>query len=351
MLDSYQHHYFVSLVMVCMLGFPRLALRDAIDANAARSAAAARLTRGFGFPLLCATVSILYVFTSVAKMESQWCRGYTLQRLSHAHDVFAPLASWFRTLGVANDTFWSIMSISVIPVELAIALAYALATYLDDASRRWLRRYAALGFALAVSLHAGAEQLGLEIGLFSYYMFTLAAMCLLPPRAFEWLARGLARTWQALAGWVRKPQASEALAREPRPREAPNAFEAWLLTICCSGALAAVGFMLDLPGAFGALSLAALTLCLVVAIAHVRGRVADARRWALTVGFSGLAMWGAIAISEVRWDYYRYLGGDLQRRGETRAAIQAYLAGERYAPKGRSRRNRIRELQRQLGEP
>lgn len=109
--------------------------------------------------------------------------------------------------------------------------------------------------------------------------------------------------------------------------------------------------MLDLPGAFGAMILAALSLCAMVALAHVRGRAREARGWALTLGFSGLAMWAAIAVSEVRWDYYRYLGGDLQRRGENAAALHAYLVGEHYAPKGHSRRNRIRELQRQLGKP
>jgi hypothetical protein len=202
---------------------------------------------------------------------------------------------------------------------------------------------APLSFALAVSLHAGAELLGLEIGLFSYYMITLAAMCLLPRRAFEWLGRGIHRASQAL----------QRLAREPRAgtQSQIGAFETWLLTVCCCGALAAIGYMLDLPGAVGAMSLAVVSLCSMVALAHARGHAGVARRWALTVGFSGLAMWAAIAISEVRWDYYRYLGGDLQRRGENRAALHAYLVGEHYAPKGRSRRNRIRELQRQLGEP
>jgi hypothetical protein len=62
-------------------------------------------------------------------------------------------------------------------------------------------------------------------------------------------------------------------------------------------------------------------------------------------------MWTAIAATDARWDYYRYLGGDLQRRGQSREALDAYLKGERYAPKGSSRRTKIRELQRELGLP
>jgi len=346
MLDSYQHHYFVSLVMLCMVGFPRLAPQPALDLTAdrsARSAPVARLTHGFGFPLLCATVSILYVFTSVAKLEPQWCRGYTLQRLARAPELFAPLTKLAGALGMTTATFWSTVSISVIPVELGIAVSYALAPYLDDTSRRWPRLFTSGGFVLAISLHVGAELLGLEIGLFSYYMFTLAAACLLPPRVWQWLDSGLSRASQALV----------SIRAEASAQAQPGAFETWLLTICAGGTLAAVGAMLDLPGAFSAMCCAVLALCLMVGLAQFRGRAGAshaARNWALTVGFSGLCMWAAIAASEVRWDYYRFLGGDLQRRGETRAALHAYLVGERYAPKGQSRRNRIRELQRQLAE-
>ena len=55
-------------------------------------------------------------------------------------------------------------------------------------------------------------------------------------------------------------------------------------------------------------------------------------------------MWLAIAASPVRWDFYRYLGGDLSRRGELRAALDAYVRGERYAPRARAVRRRSREL-------
>jgi hypothetical protein len=70
---------------------------------------------------------------------------------------------------------------------------------------------------------------------------------------------------------------------------------------------------------------------------------------ALALGVAAVLMLSAIAVTEVRWDYYRFLGGDLQRRGESRAALSAYLKGERYAPAGSSRRNKIRQLQRELG--
>ena len=60
-------------------------------------------------------------------------------------------------------------------------------------------------------------------------------------------------------------------------------------------------------------------------------------------------MWGAIAASEARWDFYRFLGGDLYRRGQPEASLEAYLKGERYAPEGKTRKDKIRKIKRELG--
>ena len=56
----------------------------------------------------------------------------------------------------------------------------------------------------------------------------------------------------------------------------------------------------------------------------------------------------AVASTDVRFDYYRYLGGDQYRRGELEAALQTYLRGERYAKSGQSRRAKIEEIKRKL---
>jgi hypothetical protein len=76
----------------------------------------------------------------------------------------------------------------------------------------------------------------------------------------------------------------------------------------------------------------------------------DPRRSALCAAIAALGMWAAIAQSPVRWDFYRYLGGDLSRRGELQAALDIYERGERYAPEGESRMNKINELRRKLGK-
>ena len=48
----------------------------------------------------------------------------------------------------------------------------------------------------------------------------------------------------------------------------------------------------------------------------------------------------------MRYDYYRFVGGDRRRRGETAAAIAAYRKAYAYAPDGQSREETARKLAR-----
>jgi hypothetical protein len=354
MLDSYQHHYFVSLIMLCMVFFPRLRLRDALIDPA--GAVGPRLVSGFGFCLLGASVTILYTFTAIAKMDAQWCRGFTLQRISRAGRVFAPLLAYGRELGLQDATFWSVVSTSVIPVELCIAAGYAVAVRQDASPHRVVRLVALITLFFALSLHLGAEALGLDIGWFSYYMLVLALTYLAPPRLYALLHRGALRasTWfdsparpgAGSAAPKAAAAASKTAALSPGP--APRPLEALLFTAAVSSVLAATAYTIDLPGALAAAGCAAVGLWLVVLRALHHKRTSDARRSALGLGFAALLMWSAITASSVRWEFYRYLGGDLQRRGELREALDAYVKGERYAPKGSSRRDKIQQLQREL---
>jgi len=321
MLDSYQHHYFVSLVLLCMVFFPR----------ATRAPERNELTSGFGYPLLAATIALLYTFTAIAKMDPQWCNGFTLRRISSAQEVLAPLVVLATQLGISEPSFWSIASTSVIPIELLIAVGYGLSARQDAAAPRWLRFYVAFSFVIAVALHLGAEALRLEIGWFSYYMLALACTFLLPGRAVQVLS--LALTLPA-----------GAIAKLLAESKVPSRTETFLTCAAVSGALAASAFLLDLPGAYTACAVAALGLW-----GYALANTEDAIQTGLALGVAAVLMWAAIAVTEVRWDYYRYLGGDLQRRGESREALTAYLKGERYAPKGSSRKSKIRQLQRELG--
>jgi hypothetical protein len=330
MLDSYQHHYFVSLVLLCMVFFPPASLAPERDQR----------TSGFGYPLLAATITLLYTFTSIAKMDAQWCDGFTLRRISSAEQVLAPLVRIAGQLGIEPSTFWSIASTSVIPLELLIAAGYALSALQDDPARsRWLRISVAAIFPIAVSLHLGAEALRLDIGWFSYYMLALACTFLLPGRAIQVLALAITVPANAIGKFL----------KEATTEKAPSQLEKWLTCAAVSGVLAAAAFLLDLPGAPTAATIAALSLWAYAIATSLRDPTQQISHTALALGVAAVLMVSAISVTEVRWDYYRYLGGDLQRRGESEAALAAYLKGERYAPKGSSRRSKIRQLQRELG--
>jgi hypothetical protein len=388
MLDSYQHHYFVSLILLCMIFFPRVSI-GALAAPAADSGKAdwayialclaaialyatvdrqpglvfgvaagaiivatllharraerrgrpTALVSGFGFNLLGASVAVLYTFTSIAKMDPEWCQGYTLQRISTAGRTFAPLVSVAESLGMRSETFWSLISTSVIPVELLIACGYALSTLHDQTSSRWLRRFVHLTFWLALSLHVGAEILSLDIGWFSYYMILLACCFLLPGPAIESLSLLITRPARLVAR-----QLTDSFAPDKS-----NPTETVLVVLGVCAVLFAASFLIDLPGsrAMALLGSAALIALLIVALR--RKTTAELRRIGLGVGCAATLMWAAIALSDVRWDFYRYLGGDLHRRGQLQAALEAYEKGEHYAPKGGSRRDKIEQIRKRLG--
>jgi hypothetical protein len=409
MLDSYQHHYFVSLVLLGLAFFPQTsateihpppppapeserrqrkkqhelqraaraetygwvyagavlaiaagyALIDAADHtwvafflfafaialatfaySPERRDGGPLLASGFGYALLGATVAIVYTYTAIAKIEQNWLDGHTLRRISSVEQVFGGFAEYAEQLGMERERFWSLLSSAVIPQEMLLGACYLLAVHQDRLGGRWPRVLCALGFTLAVVLHVGAEAMGLEIGWFSYYMLLLACCFLLPLPVVDRLATVF--TWPSR--WLLRQ------ARDWERQSPPRGLTSGLLALGSALLLVLIGRMLDLPGATEACAVAGLVLLAVTAYARLGPRPHDARPYAVATTIAAAGMWLAIAASPVRWDFYRYLGGDLNRRGELEAALQVYERGERYAPAGQSRRDKIEQIKRQLLE-
>ncbi|HET6340280.1 MAG TPA: hypothetical protein VFG30_44030 [Polyangiales bacterium] len=420
MLDSYQHHYFVSTVLLCLVFFPELRASDvhppevpaivepppaageSRKAKAKSKAAKAKpkpadtsglttaiyvavgwlviaayvlipapkheaallcacaavlaaatwihtarrkpkpaLAEGFGFNLLGATAGILYVYTSIAKMDAGWRDGHTITRISAAKRVFAPLVELAGGIGISEDAFWSLFATSVVPIELTIAVTYLVSVRADSSESRWPKRIALLGWVLAMLLHLGAEAMELEIGWFSYYMMLFACAFLLPARNVDSLARLITFP----ANFIRA-QLADVLAPE---LDRTNLGGTLAITAGVTLMLGMVGKQLDLPGAMTACLIAAGVLAVAAVAVSLRGRSAEMRSLALGTGAAAALMWLALALSPARWDFYRFLGGDLKRRNEPAAALEAYERGERYAPKGQSRQDQIDGLRKQLG--
>lgn len=405
MLDSYQHHYFLSWLLLCLVLVPNVSASELVplpgviegkskQKQAKRERAEARESRGWiyvllvlivatlyawmktpehnwvafllmfgavfsasaiyaqatkeeaprreawGYALTAATIAIVYTYTTIAKCDAQWVAGHTIRQISSVEQVFAGLADWMVALGFERERFWALLSTAVIPLEAFVAFAY-LASVLADSSRaRWPRVVAWLGFLLAMQLHVGAEAMGLEIGWFSYYMMLLACVFLLPAHLvtalatlFAWPARFVMRQ---LADWDADTDAQKA----------------WSLTtpivLGVAFVVGVVSHSLDLPGSLAAgLVAAVIVVAALVATFRDTGH-AEARRTLIGLATAAAVMWIAVNVSEVRFDYYRFLGGDLRRREQPEAALNAYLKAERYAPPGKSRQKDIDALKAQL---
>ncbi|MDH5674099.1 MAG: hypothetical protein OEZ06_18230 [Myxococcales bacterium] len=387
MLDSYQHHYFVSLILLCLAFFPQtragelhprptsgtegeraghvyalivvalVAVFFVIEKEgrvwrsffvlcfAVAAASALRraprpdaplLTRGFGFPLLGASVAIVYIYTAIAKMDENWVAGHTIVRISSAPVVFADFVTWAEGQGIGPERFWSLFATFVIPQEILMGVGYLFAVHRDRVGGLFMELLCGVTAVLAVALHVGAEALGLEIGWFSDYMLALACTFLLPLSAVERLASVL--TWPArlaegfFAEWQRESPA------DPGARV--------IVALASAAVLFGAARLIDLPGAYwasGVASVAGFFMALASRPAQ------DPRPALLSLSLAAIAMWAAIAMSPVRWEYYRFTGGDHYRRGELQAALENYVKGERYAPEGESRRDKIERIRRTLG--
>ena len=342
MLDSYQHHYLLSILLVAFVGWPAYGARQLFadppivkgKRKKVRAWEHAPSTSAWAYVLACCSIAIVYGYTAIAKTEDAWRSGDALRRI--APEAMRPFESYFvGDWGMASETFWSLVGHSVIMVQVVIAAAYVAAPLLDRGDRG-MRVICWLGLVAAASFHLGAEYLELRIGWFSWYMLAIAVICFLPA---EWVhAAGWALSWPARRGG----EAWDALV-------AKEGFGAAVPAAVGAGGIAVVaGHLVDLPGARAAAIVAGLTVVGMVVWLVREKRVAETLRFILAGAGGALLMWVAIASSEVRFDYYRKVGGVMRRHGEWAEAYDAYRKANLYAPPGEDRREREEEMRRMM---
>ncbi|MCB9666724.1 MAG: HTTM domain-containing protein [Myxococcales bacterium] len=304
MLDSYQHHYFLSLILFC---------RCFIPGNVFLGDIAERKQEIWPFRMMTLTVALLYLFAALGKLESGWRDGRLL-----SHMIDASAARWLSPLRVVlGENMWPVMAGLVITTEALIGLGYLVVPWLSS-PLRWVT------LALAIGVHVGIEIVGLRIGWFSSYMMLLATWVFVPS---AYLHRGY-RVFVSLRSLVRLPYG-----------------------IALLGLIAAVGLamhMVALPGA--PVALGAFVVLLAGFGLYDRGNKKNGALNTLpSAGFlSTLALLVAIGVSDARFDYYRYAGKDAERKGELKVALSAYTKAERYAPAGKSRAHKIQTLKKRL---
>ncbi len=313
-LDSFQHHYFLSLVLVCFFGFPM------------RS----EPSRSWGFPLLSVSTAIMYFFASFSKLAPEWRDGSALRRVARKRNE--PIESLFADLGLDVTQGWELVAAGAVTVQVIIGIGYLLAPLPRN---RWLHAYSTLALLSALSFHAGAEWLNLKIGWFSYYMMVMAVIVFTPANIWDTLwqkiAIPLSEFWHGLT------------LKIPTSIRAP---------VCLTGILiAAVSITyVDLPGAF---AVALLTAMVVIIVMMVYEK--DAIHVAGAMALIGVLMWWTYGHNESRYNFYRFVGGDASRvvplvadietkRELLETAILAYEKANQYAPEGKSREEQLQKV-------
>ena len=386
-LDSYLHHYMLSLILGCMVFFPRIEaglLRDWLLNDEARYETAAKKNRSrkvtstsrslatlawsslllgiayrfslsriidlstvqrwismfvfsgllaglamywnrqqregvgpvvssWAVRLLGTTVGVIYIFTSIAKMDMEWCGGHTLRQVGSTADVLLPVEQIAKAMGVPEDTFWAVLASFVIPLELTLAVSYLVAVRQDEPGRVWLRRWCLFGWLLAIGLHLNNEMMDLIIQWFGYYMLLLATLFLLPARFL--LTLGVVFIWPEC--WVR-----EAFERRVSALSGGQAFAATaFVSVLAIAGLLSFGLRTWILGAIIGSVLLTAGLVIVLVYGMVAGWESRSIKISAVALFAGLMMLLAVSQSSLSFDYYDLRGKTLQSIGKAAESI------------------------------
>jgi hypothetical protein len=323
--DTFQHHYFLSLLLFCLLFHPKVERRASVSTR----------VPGRAWAMIGTTVAILYLFTTLAKLDAVWLRGDTMRRIDLTHGNFAALEQLFAGLGVDPSTFWSVLATQVIPVEFFMSVAYVVAVATREDRGPWATAICWLGFLGALMLHGGIEFFGLEIGVFSWYMLTLACAFLLPGVVVE-----------RLCAVVRWPL--DLLLDRLAPDEG-GVDRVRALVLVAALLMLAAALTADLPGAAVATGLAAVSMAVAAGAFIEYGPRVRAAEIAVAGGFAAVLLMLGLGVSDARFTFYGYRGTWLTSHGDTAGAIAALEKAAAYAPDG-PRGARVREALGALSE-
>ncbi|MBK6576244.1 MAG: HTTM domain-containing protein [Sandaracinaceae bacterium] len=329
LLDTYQHHYLLSLLLLAMTCFPSITLRDALGGSLHDDPddPSARVPHeSWGFVSFCVSCAIVYFYTAVTKTNADWRDGHAIARLAGHTDAARSMLAFAAEHDVTPAVFWSGFAKSAIAIQLVIAVGFVLAPVFDRLPRVRARRVLAFWVLAPLSFHAGAAHMDLKIGWFTEYMLLVASIVFLPRELLAGLLYALSAPARALDAWLTAEEPTRALIVASAVVTAAGVLGVFALT--------------DLPGGMGAGVLAAVAaVALVLALGlHVHGH----RARALSAALSGLLAGGllllALVESDVRFDYYRNAGGDARRLASAEQpqlyldALEHYTKAKRYYP-------------------
>ena len=271
-LDSYQHHYLVSLVLLLACFVPWQRPEGATPQTRVRT---------WAIRLLLVQLAIMYAWAAISKMNGAWVSGATLTGqigggLRHLIDA---------TIGIRAA------SCAVLATEVVLAATI------------WWPRLWWLTAPLGLGLHVAILFSHLEIGLFAWLMLGF----------YTWVVPD--RLWVALAGSAVGGGLGRVAIAGERMFSGRRAFAALAL-----GAVPIWLTGLDHARATGIVLTIACGAALVLAPAHRRRLVALGAAHVLA-----LALWLFVdRTAGVAADYYRFWGGNARRLGDRDAEEHAY---------------------------
>lgn len=317
--DSYQHHYFIGLLLVILCFVPESAWHPAPPG-------ARQPPTAWALRLLYVQVALVYFWTGVTKLTPAWLDGGTLDVLvapGSVRDGLAAIAGWFD-LSLRALLAGGAWAVALVEVAAAVVLV--------------TRRAMPAMLLLLPAFHVGVEVLGFRIEWFSYYMLALDAVLLVPDR---WIAR--------LDPLVRAAGARVEAFRDrlAAPRSPAGAMIQALAAAAGAAALAAA---VPLEGTT---ELAVLLFFAVLAAQWPWSAPAIRRAPARTAAHLGLALalFTLMRWTAVPYDYYRLWAGDLRRRGELEEAARRYEQANARAGDGPGRYLALGRLYERLGRP
>ena len=296
-----------------------------IETDATDQKSQGPLVSAWAVRLLGTTVGVIYIFTSIAKMDMEWCGGHTLQQVGTTAEVLSPFEQIAASLGLATESFWAVLATFVIPLELTLAALYLAAVRQDESGRSWLRQICFVGWLLAIGLHLNNEMMNLIIQWFGYYMLLLATILLLPARVLLLLGSMFYVPEQVIR--ERYDRAMDKWGRT----EAAVALG--VVSILALVALFVFGF-LSLFVSGGILAAAVICACLVILLVFglVSGWGLSSVKVSLITLGSALLMTFAVAQCSMRFDYHDLRGKTLQNLGNQAAALQEMELAASFRP-------------------
>ena len=177
-LDGYQHHYFLflCLFLLCIFNTKETKNYNEIKKHL------------WIIKLFCIQLSILYLFTAMAKMDEPFLSGkLVIKQLSRPwfHILISNIRKNYLYFLFENDMImWKIMAFGVIFQELFLAfswfiLSFNLVKLRNETNKKIIIFYSILQYLsifIVITLHGTIEIFHFRIGFFSYYMFIISIL-------------------------------------------------------------------------------------------------------------------------------------------------------------------------------